>query len=68
MNNLGSAALGGIAGNSSEGTCPNCGYCKHCGRSNNTVCTYPNWVYTPSITYSQQGQNTQGIDFNIGQK
>lgn len=38
-----------------HGTCPSCGYCKHCGRSRNGQNFYP---YQYPYTYSQSSDNT----------
>jgi hypothetical protein len=45
-----------------EGTCPNCGYCSHCGRSNRDAAptaTRPIWIgWPPNATYGQGGTVT----------
>jgi len=56
-----------------EERCPNCGYCKHCGRSGGYqvgpyVPTYPNWTVpywtgtNPNFTVSSVTPSTDGIN------
>ena len=41
-----------------QGTCPNCGYCPHCGRSGVQITYWPNWMIHPYTVWSESGRNS----------
>jgi hypothetical protein len=52
------------SGESDDGPCPHCGYCRHCGRHNAApvyVPQYPQWVPRPYPTYPWWQQPTTTV-------
>lgn len=47
-------------------TCPNCGYCEHCGRGghHHPIYPHPMWIYTTELTETATDIKPTTITFN----